>query len=93
MITVYHTNESSAHAHAVFLYFMIPYYIEIDENIEMEGPPFCVKSSDEGVKFHVSWTYMCGIMHTWSAFADYSHTVRIQFQFLSFCKVCYSFIT
>ena len=54
MITVYHTNESSAHAHAVFLYFMIPYYIEIDENIEMEGPPFCVKTSDEGVKFHVS---------------------------------------
>ncbi|XP_072026582.1 uncharacterized protein [Amphiura filiformis] len=68
MITVYHTNASEAHAHGVFVYFMIPYYIEIDENIEMEGPLFCVKTSPGGVQFHFEEMFFTDTFTMWFNF-------------------------
>ena len=53
-LSVYHTNYSSSHAYGVVIYLMLPYYLEIDEDVEIKGPPLCVKTSEAGVKFHVS---------------------------------------
>ena len=52
-LSLKHNEESSAHAHAVMINLMIPHYINIDPVIEIEGPPLCTETSDEGIKFHV----------------------------------------
>lgn len=67
-ITLYHTNTSSAHAHAVFINFMLPYYLEIDEDVEIEGPLFCVKESIEGVKFHFEEMFFTDTFTMWFNF-------------------------
>lgn len=52
---VNHYNYSTAHAHALILNFMLPYYIEIESPVLLEGPPLCSEVTEEGVKFHVSF--------------------------------------
>lgn len=70
-VEVKHNNYSSAHAHALIVNFMLPYYIEIGSPIWLEGPALCSEVSNEGVKFHVSSRDTNQIAVVWENFDPY----------------------
>ncbi|XP_022105332.1 uncharacterized protein LOC110987161 [Acanthaster planci] len=63
--SIYHTNYSTSHAYGVVIYLMLPYYLEIDPDVEIEGPPLCVKTSDAGVKFHFAEMFFTDTFTLW----------------------------
>lgn len=66
---VNHYNYSTAHAHALILNFMLPYYIEIQSPVLLEGPPLCSEVTEEGVKFHFEEVFFTDTFKIWFNFS------------------------
>ncbi|PIK48012.1 hypothetical protein BSL78_15113 [Apostichopus japonicus] len=68
-VEVKHHNYSSAHAHALIVNFMLPYYIEIGSPIWLEGPALCSEVTNEGVKFHFEEVFFTDTFKIWFNFS------------------------